>query len=203
MGTPVGHRTRLSPATAIGVALLAAGLVLAGTARAQSQPEQLLRQILPGITGQQDPQALRDAGERACERYAEDRGLDVRRVLEARRSGEEDLEVTLDVEDRDDRYDAVCLYDSRDQDVREFERARGSASRGGDEEVDEALERRARDACQDAAEDRDLDEVDVDEVRARDRGTVEVAIVARDRGERREVTCLYDAEERRAFLAAK
>lgn len=149
MGTPVG-RTRLLAATAAGCALLAAGLVPAGAARAQSQPEQLLRQILPGLTGQQDPEALRDAGERACERYAEDRGLDVRRVVEARRSGEEDLEVTLDVEDRDDRYDAVCLFDSRDQDVREFERVRGSAARDDDDD-------RASDSRDDDDDDRGSD----------------------------------------------
>lgn len=159
MGTPEG-RTRFLAATAAGCALLAAGLVPAGAARAQSQPEQLLRQVLPGLTGQQDPEALRDAGERACERYAEDRGLDVRRVVEARRSGEEDLEVTLDVEDRDDRYDAVCLYDSRDQDVREFERARGSASREDDDGDDRGSGSRDDDDDDRGSDSRDDDDDD-------------------------------------------
>lgn len=207
MGMPA-DRTRLLAGAAGLASFVAAGLLQAGPTQAQSQqPGELLRQVLPGLLGQEDPQALRDAGEQACERYAEDQGLDVRRVLDARRAGEEDLEVTLEVEDRDDRYDAVCLYDGRDREVRELERARGSTSsarRGGDEEVDEALAQRARDACRDAAEDRDLDEVDADgEVRERDRGTLEVVVRGRDRGERRELTCRYDTDDRRAFLAAE
>src|SRR5215213_5647870 len=88
--------------------LLAAGLLLApGAAQAQLNP-----QVLPGAGQDQGDAAA--AGERACQRYAEDQGLDVRRVLKTRRSGNNNLEVTLSVEDRKDRYEARCIYDSGD-----------------------------------------------------------------------------------------
>ena len=111
------------------------------------------------------------AGERACQRYAEDQGLDVRRVVKTRRSGNNNLEATLSVEDRDDRYEARCVYDSGDREVRELEPVRGTTQarsrRGDDDEVDERLARRAQDACEDLARDRDLENVDVRGVRAR------------------------------------
>jgi hypothetical protein len=190
---------RLLLAGGAGATLLMAGTLLpGGVAHAQSAAEQLLKQVLPGATQGGDDD-LAAAGERACERFAEDEGLDVRRIVETRRSGSNNLEVTLSVEDRDGRFEAVCLYDGQDQEVAELEPVRGA--RGDDEEVDERLADRARDACEDAAERRDLEEVDVDDVRARSRDTVEVTMWAEDRGERLDVTCLYDDDERQAFLA--
>jgi hypothetical protein len=187
------------------LALLAAGLLLApgGAARAQLNPQELLKQVLPGAT--QDTGDAAAAGERACQRYAEDQGLDVRRVVKTRRSGNNNLEVTLSVEDRDDRYEARCVYDSGDREVRELEPVRGTTqarSRGGDDdEVDQRLARRAQDACEDLARDRDLENVDVEGVRARGRDTVEVAMRARVRGDRRDFTCLYDDDQRQALIA--
>jgi hypothetical protein len=188
------------------LALLAAGLLLApgGAARAQLNPQELLKQVLPGAT--QDTGDAAAAGERACQRYAEDQGLDVRRVVQTRRSGNNNLEVTLSVEDRDDRYEARCVYDSGDREVRELEPVRGTTtqarSRGGDDdEVDQRLARRAQDACEDLARDRDLENVDVEGVRARGRDTVEVAMRARVRGDRRDFTCLYDDDQRQALIA--
>ena len=187
--------------------LLAAGLLLApGAAQAQLNPQELLKQVLPGAGQDQDPGDAAAAGERACQRYAEDQGLDVRRVLKTRRSGNNNLEVTLSVEDRNDRYEARCIYDSGDREVRELEPVRGTTtqarSRGGDdEEVDERLARRAQDACEDLAKDRDLKDVDVKGVRGRGRDTVEVAMRAQVRGDRREFTCLYDDDQRQALIA--
>jgi hypothetical protein len=194
------------PAGAAGLVLLAAGLLLApGAARAQLNPQELLKQVLPGAGQDQDPGDAAAAGERACQRYAEDQGLDVRRVLETRRSGNNNLEVTLSVEDRNDRYEARCVYDSGDREVRELEPVRGTTQargRGGDDdEVDERLARRAQDACEELAQDRDLEDVDVEGVRARGRDTVEVAMRARVRGDRRDVTCLYDDDQRQALIA--
>jgi len=185
--------------------LLAVGLLLApGAAQAQLNPQELLKQVLPGAGQDQGDAAA--AGERACQRYAEDHGLDVRRVVKTRRSGNNNLEVTLSVEDRNDRYEARCVYDSGDREVRELEPVRGTTtqvrSRGGDdEEVDERLARRAQDACEDLARDRDLENVDVKGVRARGRDTVEVAMRARVRGDRRDFTCLYDDDQRQALIA--
>jgi hypothetical protein len=183
--------------------LLAVGILLApSAARAQFNPQDLLKQVLPGA-GQGSGDAAA-AGERACQRYAEDRGLDVRRVLETRRSGNNNLEVMLSVEDRNDRYEARCVYDSGDGEVRELEAVSGTTQardRRGDDEVDERLARRARDACEDLARDRDFESVDVEGVRARGRDTVEVAMRARVRGDRRDFTCLYDNDQRRARVA--
>jgi hypothetical protein len=188
------------------LALLAAGLLLApgGAARAQLNPQELLKQVLPGAT--QDTGDAAAAGERACQRYAEDQGLDVRRVVQTRRSGNNNLEVTLSVEDRDDRYEARCVYDGGDREVRELEPVRGTTtqarSRGrDDDEVDQRLARHAQDACEDLARDRDLENVDVEGVRARGRDTVEVAMRARVRGDRRDFTCLYDDDQRQALIA--
>ena len=183
--------------------LLAVDILLApSAARAQFNPQELLKQVLPGAG--QDPGDAATAGERACRRYAEDRGLDVRRVLETRRSGNNNLEVMLSVEDRNDRYEARCVYDSGDGEVRELEAVGGTTQardRRGDDEVDERLARRAQDACEDLARDRDFESVDVEGVRARGRDTVEVAMRARVRGDRRDFTCLYDNDQRRARVA--
>jgi hypothetical protein len=184
--------------------LLAVGILLAPSAAwAQFNPQDLLKQVLPGA-GQQNRGDAASAGERACQRYAEDRGLDVRRVLETRRSGNNNLEVMLSVEDRNDRYEARCVYDSGDGEVRELEAVSGTTQardRRGDDEVDERLARRARDACENLARDRDFESVDVEGVRARGRDTVEVAMRARVRGDRRDFTCLYDNDQRRARVA--
>ena len=184
--------------------LLAVGILLApSAARAQFNPQDLLKQVLPGA-GQQDRGDAASAGERACQRYAEDRGLDVRRVLETRRSGNNNLEVMLSIEDGDDRYEARCVYDSGDGEVRELEAVGGTTQardRRGDHEVDERLARRAQDACEDLARDRDFESVDVEGVRARGRDTVEVAMRARVRGDQRDVTCLYDDDQRQALFA--
>jgi hypothetical protein len=199
---------------AAGLILLAAGLLLApGAARAQLDPQELLKQVLPGGGGGsggevQDLGEAAAAGERACERRAEDQGLEVRRVLDTRRSGRDNLEVTLGVEDRDDRFEARCVYDTGDGEVRELEPVRGTAeARGrdggdeGDDEVDERLARRAQDACEELARDRDLEDVDLEGVRARGRDTVEVEMRARALGDRRDFTCLYDDDRRQAVLA--
>ncbi len=194
---------------AAGLILLAAGLLLApGAARAQLDPQELLKQVLPGGGGEtQDRGDAAAAGERACERHAEDQGLEVRRVLGTRPSGNNNLEVKLSVEDRDDRFEARCVYDTADREVRELEPVRGTTqARGrdgdeGDDEVDARLARRAQDACEELARDRDLDDVDVEGVRARGRDTVEVALRARVRGDRRDFTCLYDDDRRQALLA--
>jgi hypothetical protein len=184
---------------ATGLALLAAGVLLApGAAQAQLNPQELLKQVIPGAS--QDSGDAAAEGERACQRYAEDEGLDVRRVLETRRSGDNNLEVTLSVEDRDDRFEARCVYDSGDGEVRELEPVRGTTEArgrdGDDDEVDERLARRAQDACEELAQDRDLDDVDFEGVRARGRDTVEVEMQARVRGDRRDFTCLYDDDQR-------
>jgi hypothetical protein len=195
---------------AAGLILLAAGLLLApSAARAQLDPQELLKQVLPGGGGGEarDPGDAAAAGERACERHAEDQGLEVRRVLGTRPSGNNNLEVTLSVEDRDDRFEARCVYDSGDGEVRELEavsgttQARGRDGDEGDDEIDERLARRAQDACEELAQERDLEDIDVEGGRARGRDTVEVALRARVRGDRRDVTCLYDDDRRQALLA--
>ena len=60
--------------------LLAAGMLMGSVCVAQAQlnPQELLKQVLPGASGGDtgDDDA---AGERACQRYAEKQGLDVRR----------------------------------------------------------------------------------------------------------------------------
>ena len=195
-----------SCAGAAGFVLLAGGLaLLPGTALAQLNPQELLKQVLPGATGGGDTGDGAAAGERACQRYAEDQGLEVRRIVETRRSGTDDFEVTLSVEDRDDRYEARCIYDSGEREVVELETAQGSsaARSGDDDEVDERLARRARDACEDLAADRDLEDVDFEDVRARGRDTVEVRMRARVRGDRQDLTCLYDDDQRQARLAER
>ena len=190
-----------------GILAGASGLALVGavvaqaprTAAAQSAAEQLLRLVFPGAVG--DALQVAADAERACERYAEDQRLDVRDVLGSRSAGRDEFEVTLRVEDRDDQYDARCFYDARQREVTELEPLESTQARGGRDEVDGRLAREAQDACQDAAERRDLDDVEVGYARERDRDTVEVAIEARDRGERLDVTCLYDQENEQAFLS--
>jgi len=181
--------------------LLAAGMLLAagGSAvQAQLNPQKLLKQVLPGAT--QDSEDSNASGERACERYAERQGLEVRRIGDTSRSGSNNLEIMVSVEDRDDRYDARCIYDTKDEEVREFEPV--SASRDDrDGEVSERLAQRAQDACEELAQDRDLDDVDFDEARARGDQTVEIDLRAQVRGERQDFTCLYDDDQRHAVLA--
>ena len=192
--------TRLCRFGATGRLLLAAGMLLAagGTAQAQLNPQELLKQVLPGATqGSEDNTA---SGERACERYAERQGLEVRRIGDTSRSGSNNLEVLLSVEDRNDRYDARCIYDTKDQEVREFEPVHASTG-GQDGEVSERLAQRAQDACEELAQDRDLDDVDFAEARARGDDTVEIDLRARVRGERQDFTCLYDDDQRHAVLA--
>ena len=187
--------------------LLAAGLLLApGAARAQLNPQDLLKQVLPGGGNQdQGSSDSESAGERACQRYAEDQGLDVRRVVKTRRSGNNNLEVTLSVEDRDDRYEARCVYDSGDREVRELEPVRGTTPGAQPRRG----RRRGRPAAGPARAGRVRGpgegprprEVDVRGVRARGRDTVEVAMRARVRGDRRDFTCLYDDDQRQALIA--
>jgi hypothetical protein len=179
--------------------LIAAGILLVPPpAEAQLNPQELLKQVLPGA--EQDQGDAAASGEQACERFAEDQGLDVRRILETRRVGNNNLEVTLSVEDRDERYEARCVYDTGDGEVRELEAVSGTTearSRDGDDEVDEQLSQRAQDACEDLARDRDLDDVDFEGVRGRGRDTVEVAMSARQRGN---FTCLYDDDQRQVLF---
>ena len=180
--------------------LLAAGMLLAagGTAQAQLNPQELLKQVLPGAT--QDSEDSTASGERACERYAERQGLEVRRIGDTSRTGSNNLEIMLSVEDRNDRYDARCIYDTKDQEVREFEPVHASTG-GQDGEVSERLAQRAQEACEELALDRDLDDVDFAEARARGDDTVEIDLRARVRGERQDFTCLYDDDQRHAVLA--
>jgi hypothetical protein len=183
--------------------LTGGGLLAAGSARAQLNPQDLLKQVLPGGATQDQGSGDSDsAGERACQRYAEKKGLDVRRVRDTRRSGRNNLEITLSVEDRHDRYDARCIYDTNDQEVRELTPVdsddRAADRNGG---IDERLARRAQDACEQLAEDRDLQDVDLGEARARGHDTVEVGLRARVHGERQNLTCLYDNDQRHAVLA--
>ena len=188
---------RLALAGGVAASLVVAGALLpVRAANAQSQAEQLLRQVLPGVTGGSNGDLSAD-GERACERFAEGKGLDVRRVVGTRQSGSDRVAVTLSVEDRNDRYETLCIYDGRDREVVRLASAR---DRRGDGAPDDQLAERARDACEDAAMGRDLDDVDVDDVRAKTRDTVEVTMRAEDRGERLDITCLYDDDERQAFL---
>jgi hypothetical protein len=195
------HRGILAGAS--GPILVGAVLLLTpGTAAAQSAAEQLLRQVIPGAGG--DAQQVAADAERACERYAKDQRLDVRDILGSRSAGRDEFEVTLRVEDRDDQYDARCFYDMREREVTELEPLEATQARGGrdeEDEVDERLAREARDACLDAAERRDFDDIEVGDARERDRDTVEVTIEARDQGDRLDVTCLYDQENQQAFLS--
>ncbi|HET6522029.1 MAG TPA: hypothetical protein VFG47_19735 [Geminicoccaceae bacterium] len=200
--------TRAAGLGLLAATMLAAGALLpAGGALAQVQPERLLELILPGAGQQQAPEQLLADAERACARYAREQGLEAGRVRDARRAGVDNLELTLSVEGRDERYDALCVYDTGDGEVRGIERVRGTETRrrddergrGGDE-VGEQLAQRAREACWDLARRRDLGEVDFHEVRARSRDTVEVTMEARARSGRRDLTCLYDDDRREAFL---
>jgi hypothetical protein len=190
---------------AAGLFLLAGGILLlpAGVAQAQFNPQDLLKQVLPGATENSDDSIA--AGERACQRYAENQGLDVRDIGQTRRSGTDNLEVTLSVEDRNDRYDARCVYDTSDQDVRELVPIRTSSNRSRtarqDSDVDERLAQRAQYACEKLAEDRDLEDVDFAEAQARGHDTVEIDLRARAHGDQQSLTCLYDDDQHHAVLA--
>jgi hypothetical protein len=184
---------------AAGLCLLAASLLPADAgAQAQLNPQELLKQVLPGAnqdSGSGDSEA---AGERACQRYAERHGLDVRRIRDSRQSGKNNLEVTLSVEDSNDRYEARCIYDTDDQEVRELTRLESDDHGNG---VNERTARRAQNACEQLAEDRKLKDVDLGDAEARGRDTVEVRLRASVHGERQNLTCLYDDDQRHAVLA--
>ena len=77
---------------AAGLFLLAGGILLVsgGMAQAQFNPQDLLKQVLPGSTENSDDSAA--SGERACQRHAEKHGLDVRDIGKAKRSGTDNLE---------------------------------------------------------------------------------------------------------------
>jgi hypothetical protein len=187
------------PGLVAGILLTAAILWPSGDA--QAQLDDLLKQVLPGT--RQDPGQAAAAGEQACERYAEDRGLDVQRVIGTRPSGNNNLEISLSVEDRDERYEALCVYDTGDGTVRELEAVSGTTeahSRGEDDndDVDQRTAQRAHDACERLARDQGLDDVFFGSVSARGGDTVEVAMTARQRGK---FTCLYDDDQRQALFA--
>lgn len=190
-----------------GLFLLAGGILLIseGVAQAQLNPQDLLKQVLPGATqGSQDSRDSVTSGERACQRYAEKKGLDVRDIGETRRSGTDNLEVMLSVEDRHDRYDARCIYDTGDQAVRELVPIHASSSRARDDQdsnVNERLAQRAQNACEKLADERDLKEVDFAEARARGHDTVEIDLRARLHGDSQRLTCLYDDDQRHAVIA--
>jgi hypothetical protein len=186
---------------AAGIVVAAAFCFAPGGAQAQLNPQELLKQVLPGAAqGTSDNDAA--AGEFECQRYAEDQGLEVRRIVESRRSGTNNLEVTLSVDDRDERYDARCIYDSGDREVRELEPVRiASRSSRSDEDVDDGMARRARQACAEMAEDRDLDALDLEDPRPRGAEVVEIEMRVMVDGDRRDLTCLYEDDQRRALLA--
>lgn len=184
---------------AAGAALLAAGVLLPPAAGRAQDANQLLNTILRGVTGGQQGDAANAAAE-ACAREAERERLDVRRVLDARASGNNDIQISLRVEDRNDSYTMLCTYDTDDRQVRRLERASRSDDRWGEDEVSERLAERAREACEEAARDRDYDDVEVVDMRGEGRDRVEVRLEGRDRGDRRDLTCLYDDERRQARL---
>ena len=196
-------RTRYPRAT--GRFLLAGGLLLVsgGMAQAQFNPQELLKQVLPGSTENSDDSAA--SGERACQRYAEKHGLDVRDIGKVRRSGTDNLEITLSVEDHNDRYYARCVYDTGDQAVRELMPIRTSSDRAHNDrqnsDVDKRLAQRAQNACEKLAEDRDLEDVDFAEAQARGHDTVEIDLRARVHGDQQRLTCMYDDDQRHAVLA--
>ena len=187
---------------ATGPLLLAVAVLLAsGAAQAQLNPQELLKQVLPGTSEGSDSSDSDAASERACQRYAEKQGLDVRKVRDTRSSGKNNVEVTLSVQDRHDRYDARCIYDTDDQEVRELTRMGTSKDAAGDSGVDERLATRAQDACEQLAEDRNLEDVDFGAAHSRGPDTVEIELRAKAHGKRQNLSCLYDAEQRHAVLA--
>ena len=192
------HRINLS--RVVGPALLSAAILLPPAAAQAQSANDFLGTILRGVPQGQDREPMERAVQ-ACTRHAEDERLEVRRVEDARRVGNNDVEVVLRVEDRNDDYDVVCPYDTGDNEVRRLERNSSSQTRDQDEDIDERLAERARERCEDLARDRDLEDVDVVEVRARGRDRVEVALEGRDRGDRRDLTCLYDDDRREAHFA--
>ncbi len=196
---------RLSPSAgcrSAAAAILVAAVCgfTAADANAQLNPQELLKQVLPGAE-RGTPENNAATGEFECQRYAEDQGLEVRRIVESRRSGANNLEVTLNVDDRGERYDSRCIYDSGDRVVRELRPIRTAARSNRDEEIDDRLARRAQQACADMAQDRDLDDVDFQDPRPRGTDVVEIRMRAVVDGDRRNLTCLYDDDQRRAMLA--
>ena len=184
----------------------ALALLLVSASSAQAQLDDLLKQVLPGATQQQNSGDAADQGERACERYAEGKGLDVQRVLETRPSGSNNLEVTLRVANHNESYEARCVYDTGDREVRGLETVSGTTQaldrdRDRDNgEVGERLARRAEDACEDLARQRDYSDIGFDDVRSHNQDTVEVDMRARLRGNRVNITCLYDDDQRHALF---
>ena len=188
---------------AAGLFLLAGGMLLVsgGVAQAQLNPQDLLKQVLPGVTSRTPATASPPASAPASAMPRSRASTSARSATPVAPAAD-NLEVMLSVEDRDDRYDARCIYDTKDQEVRELvpsyqrHRARSRTARSS-----ERLAQRAQNACEELAEDRDLEDVDFDEARARGHDTVEIDLRARVRGERQNLTCLYDDDQRHAVLA--
>ena len=146
MGTTT-QRTKLS--RIVGPVLLSTAILLPPAAAAQAQSlDDLIGTVLRGVTQGQDREPMERAMQ-ACARHAEDERLDVRRVDDARRVGNNDVEVVLRVEDRNDDYEVVCIYDTGENEVRRLERTGSSQARGRGEDVDERLAERARERCED------------------------------------------------------
>ena len=189
-------------AGAAAAAMLAVGVLLVPTvALAQSSLQDLLGGAVSGVLGQQDRQVVEDAV-RACEQRAQDRDIDVRRTLEARRASDDEIEVPLEVEEGRNGYTVVCTYDSQDKRVSAFEETRSTSGRSRDEtgSVSRRLADRASDACKDAAYDNRYDDVEAGDVHQGRRDQIEVSLRARDRGDRVNLTCLYDDERERAEI---
>jgi hypothetical protein len=185
-----------------GLALIFLGVTLPtgpATAQLDKMLPNALQKILPG--GGQDQGDAIPAAKKACERYAQDRGFDVRRVREAQPSGKNNIEVTLDLDQRNGREDYICTYDTGDRQVRTLERTRGTQARDSNQGVAQSLARRARQACEEIAQRRDYAYVEVTDVSSRnDKGMVQVEMRARGGGSNRDVTCLYDDANDKAFL---
>jgi hypothetical protein len=191
------------PRSAAAALLVAAAcFVLPAGARAQTQPDpqELLEQPLPGAA--QGTTADTVAGEFECQRRAEDQGLAVRQVVESRTAGADDQEVTLSVDASDGRYDALCIYDNAGGQIRDLKPVEAAAAPVGSEaSVDDEMVRRARRACADMAQNRNLSAVAMEDPRGRDARIVEIGMRAMVDGDRREVTCLYEDDRNRALLA--
>ena len=172
------------------------------TSPAMAQLDKILpdavQKILPGAE-QGSSEAL-SAGKTACERYAQNRGFDVRRIREARPTGKNNIQVTLDIERRDGRQDYICTYDTGDNEVRTLEPAQPTQARDSDHGVTATVARRARQACEDVAQQRDYTDVEVTDVSPRN-AMVQVEMRVRGSGSNRNLACLYDNTHDKAFLA--
>ncbi len=182
--------------------VVAACLVHPGGASAQTQPDpqKLIEQPLPGAA--QGTASDTVAAEFECQRRAEDRGLAVRQVVESRSAGTDSQEVTLSVDASDGRYDALCIYDNAGGQIRDLKPVEAATPSGGSEaNVDDEMVRRARRACADMAQNRNLSAVAMDDPRGRDARIIEIGMRAMVDGDRREVTCRYENDQNRALLA--